>query len=88
MQSDNSSSHESQKEIAAKSGFLTTAEAARRAGVNVTTIYRLISRFKIESVTVGQQRYVIAKSLAAHYGAIPKIYARIMAGVEDETTNR
>lgn len=78
---------ESQKEIAAQAGFLSTAEAARRAGVNVTTIYRLIKREKIDAVTVGQQRFVIAKSLAAHYGAIPKIYERIMAGVQDETSN-
>jgi excisionase family DNA binding protein len=88
MQSDNSTQRESQKDIAAKAGYLTTAEAARRAGVNVTTIYRLINRSKIESVTVGQQRFVIAKSLAAHYGAIQTIYDRIMAGVEDETSNR
>jgi len=88
MQSGKPTQNESQKEIAAKSGFLTTAEAARRAGVNVTTIYRLINRDKIEAVTVGQQRFVIAKSLAAHYGAIPKIYERIMAGVQDETSNK
>ena len=77
--------YETQKEIAAKAGYLTTAEAARRAGVNITTIYRLISRKKVEAIELGGQRYIIAKSLATHYGAIKKIYDRIMAGVEDET---
>jgi len=87
MQSCKTEQIESQKEIAAKAGYLTTAEAARRAGVNVTTIYRLISREKIKAVTVGQQRYVVARSLAAHYGAIKKIYDRIMADVQDETSD-
>lgn len=79
-------SHESQKEIAAKAGYLTTAEAAKRAGVNVTTIYRLISKGTITAVSVGQQRYVVAKSLAAHYGAIKAIHDRIMEGIPVETS--
>jgi excisionase family DNA binding protein len=82
MQSDNSPK---QKELAAQSGYLTTGDAARRAGVNVTTIYRLIERGKVQAVVLGNQRFVVAKSLAQYYGAITKIYDRIMAGV-DETS--
>ena len=77
---------ESQKEIAAQAGYLTTAEAAKRAGVNVTTIYRLINRKKIDAVSVGQQRYVVAESLAAHYGAIQAIHDRIMEGIPVEAS--
>jgi len=77
-----------QRDIVIREGYLTVAEAARRAGVNTTNIYRLMRRGKVQTVTIGEKHYVVAKSLAAYYGPIQAIRARIMEGIVDETDGK
>jgi len=72
---------ESQQELLLQHGYLLPSDAAQRAGVNMSTIYRMIKQGKIEAVRVGQYSYVVAKSLAAYYSEVKLLRDRILAGV-------
>ncbi len=46
-------------------GWITAAEAAQRAGVPLSTMYRWMDRKKVQTTRVGSARYVLASSLPA-----------------------
>ena len=71
----------SQQEHMLKHGYLLPSDAAQRAGVNMSTVYRMIKRGKIASVKVGQYSYVDAKSLAAYYSEVKHLRDRILEGL-------
>ena len=73
--------HSKQIDIMREGGYLSVSEAADRAGVNTATIYRMISTEKVEIARSGQQIFILATSLANHYGEAPPIYNSILEGV-------
>jgi excisionase family DNA binding protein len=50
-----------------RAGYMTVHEAARRAGVHATTIYRLIDSGTVGGLRIGRFRFVHAAQLGAYY---------------------
>lgn len=67
--------------MAVRSGYFTISEAARRACVNQTTIYRLMWRGNLETIDFGSIKLISAKSLLAYYGQLKEMRDRIAKGV-------
>ena len=74
--------------MAIRAGYLTTSEAARRACVSITTIYRLINRGNLDTIEFGSITLVSVKSLCAYYGQLKEMRNRITAGVPKTTLKR
>lgn len=64
-------------EAMARKGFMPATDAATRAGVHVSTIYRAVDRGAVEGFTAGDSglRFVRRASLAAFYG--PEVSAAL-----------
>lgn len=76
---------ETQRALMLRNGYLTANESADRVGVNVATVYRMISSEKVKTCKAGKLTYIYALSLAEHYKEAPPIYARIMKGIDAST---
>lgn len=74
--------------IARRSGYFFVEEAAKRACVNVTTIYRLINRGHLDTLEFGSSTLVSAQSLLAYYGQLREMHRRISAGVPPAALRR